>query len=102
LRSIIRQRNKTVINERLEVHQVFQELFPIITTTDMNRALGFYRDLLGFKVTYQFPEGSAPVYVGLHLGSSQLGIGARQDPVEAQSRFSKHAEGEARLWSAPC
>jgi lactoylglutathione lyase len=55
---------------------VFQELFPIITTTDVDRALGFYRDLLGFQVTYRFPEDGDPAYVGLELGASQLGIGA--------------------------
>jgi hypothetical protein len=39
---------------------MFQELFPILTTGDLPRALGFYRDLLGFQVTWQFPpEGQA-------------------------------------------
>jgi lactoylglutathione lyase len=67
---------------------VFQELFPILTTADMERALGFYRDLLGFEVTYQFPEGTAPDYVGLQLGSSQLGIAAQQDSVKAGEGFA--------------
>ena len=61
---------------------MFQELFPIITTDDMERALGFYRDLLGFDVTYQFPTDDAPVYAGLELASSQLGIGVQQDADE--------------------
>ena len=30
---------------------MFQELFPILTTGDLPRALGFYRDLHGFQVT---------------------------------------------------
>lgn len=52
------------------------ELFPIIATPDIERALGFYRDLLGGTVTYEFrgPDG-APVYVGLDVGTSSLGIG---------------------------
>jgi lactoylglutathione lyase len=37
-----------------------QELFPILTTGGLPRALGFYRDLLGFQVTYQFPPEGEP------------------------------------------
>ncbi len=52
------------------------ELFPILTTADLERSLGFYRDLLGGVVTYEFPgPDGAPAYVGLNLGSSHLGIG---------------------------
>jgi len=57
---------------------MFQELFPILTTRDLPRALGFYRDLLGFQVTYQFPPEGEPGYVALDLGRSHLGIGADQ------------------------
>jgi lactoylglutathione lyase len=57
---------------------MFQELFPILTTADLPRALGFYRDLLGFEVTYQFPPDGEPVYVALDLGRSHLGIGVDQ------------------------
>jgi len=39
---------------------MFQELFPILTTGDLPRALGFYRDLLGFQVTYLFPPEGEP------------------------------------------
>jgi lactoylglutathione lyase len=58
---------------------MFQEVFPILATGDLPRALGFYRDLLGFQVTYQFPPEGEPGYVALDLGRSHLGIGA--DPV---------------------
>jgi lactoylglutathione lyase len=71
---------------------MFQGLFPILSTADLPRALGFYRDLLGFEVTYQFPADGAPAYVALDLGSSHLGIGA--DPAAAPA-------GDARrfaLW----
>ena len=55
------------------------ELFPIISTTDVERSLGFYRDLLGGSVTYQFPgPDGKPDYVGVDLGRSHLGIG--RDP----------------------
>jgi catechol 2,3-dioxygenase-like lactoylglutathione lyase family enzyme len=55
---------------------MFQEVFPILSTGDLPRALGFYRDLLGFEVTYQFPPEGEPGYVALDLGRSHLGIGA--------------------------
>jgi uncharacterized glyoxalase superfamily protein PhnB len=55
---------------------VFSALFPIIATTDMSRALGFYRDLLGASVEYEFtgPDGTV-AYVGLRIASAHLGIG---------------------------
>lgn len=60
------------------------ELFPIVSTPDLPRSLAFYRDLLGGSVTYEFagPDGS-PVYVGLAVGSSNLGIGV--DPSAADA-----------------
>jgi lactoylglutathione lyase len=58
---------------------MFQELFPILVTADLPRALGFYRDLLGFEVSYQFPPDGEPAYVALDLGRSHLGIGADPD-----------------------
>ncbi|MGQ0608917.1 MAG: VOC family protein [Chloroflexota bacterium] len=55
---------------------MFTELFPILATADMPRALGFYRDLLGGTIEYEFPgpEGE-PAYVSLDIGASHLGIG---------------------------
>lgn len=59
---------------------MFDELFPILDTPDLPRALSFYRDLLGGKVTYQLPPEGDPAYVGLQLGTSQLGIGRQDQP----------------------
>ncbi|GIH11690.1 extradiol dioxygenase [Rhizocola hellebori] len=53
---------------------MFDELFPILSTADMAKALGFYRDLLGARVTYQFPPEGDPDYVSLTIGGSSLGI----------------------------
>ncbi len=53
--------------------------FPIITTPDLERALGFYCDLLGGVVSFAFPSEGAPAYVGVDLGASHLGIG--HDPA---------------------
>jgi lactoylglutathione lyase len=53
--------------------------FPILTTRDLGSMLGFYRDLLGFTVTYEFPgPDGEPGYVCMQLGAAQLGIG--RDP----------------------
>jgi lactoylglutathione lyase len=61
---------------------VFTQLFPILTTPDLDRALRFYRDLLGAAVTYSFPgPDGAPAYVGLELGASHFGVG--RDPEGA-------------------
>ena len=53
--------------------------FPILTTRDLRGLLGFYRDQLGFTVTYEFPgPDGEPGYVGMQLSASHLGIG--RDP----------------------
>jgi lactoylglutathione lyase len=54
---------------------MFQEAFPILTVTDLEAALVFYRDQLEFVEIYRYPEQGDPVYVGLELGMSHLGIG---------------------------
>ena len=69
------------------------ELFPILSTTDLPRALGFYRDLLGATAVYEFPgPDGAPAYVGLDIGSSHLGIGIAPEGVE------KGRPGSVSLW----
>ena len=49
--------------------------FPIIATPDLDRALGFYRDVLGGTVSYTFPPDGPPAYVGVDLGVSHVGLG---------------------------
>ena len=52
------------------------ELFPILSTHDLQRALSFYRDLLGGTVTFEFPgPDGQPAYVGVDIGGSHIGIG---------------------------
>ena len=53
---------------------MFDDAFAIISTPDMQRALGFYRDLLDGAVEYQFPPEGEPGYVGLRIGGAHLGI----------------------------
>jgi lactoylglutathione lyase len=58
-------------------------LFPILATRDMERTLGFYRDLLGGTVTYEFPgPDGKPAYVSLDFGGSSLGVGFSPEPIE--------------------
>lgn len=55
---------------------MIEQLFPIVATPDLERALVFYRDVLGGVVTFSYPgPDGVPVYVGVDLGSSHLGIG---------------------------
>jgi lactoylglutathione lyase len=69
---------------------MFKSIFPILVTADLRAALGFYRDLLGATVTYEFPgPDGEPGYAGLELGESQLGIGRDPEaPAEPNERFS--------------
>ena len=66
------------------------DLFPIISTADVERSLRFYRDLLGGTVSFQYPgPDGAIAYAGVDLGSSQIGIG--NDPAAP-------AGGPISLW----
>jgi lactoylglutathione lyase len=67
---------------------MFQEIFPILSTPDLPRALAFYRDGLGFEVTYQFPADGEPAYVALKLGGSSLGLAAESAVGAASDRFA--------------
>jgi lactoylglutathione lyase len=58
---------------------MFDDVFPILMTPDMRRALRFYGDLLGGEVEYQFPPQGEPAYVGVTIGEGHLGIGSSPD-----------------------
>ena len=68
---------------------VFDELFPIVATPDVARALRFYRDQLGGTVTYQFPDEGDPAYVSVRIGVSAVGITRQTEPeTTANDRIS--------------
>jgi lactoylglutathione lyase len=68
---------------------MIQSAFPIITTSQLGSLIEFYVDRLGGRVTYQFPKGTTPVYVGVELGSSALGISQEEGlSYEGRQRFS--------------
>lgn len=66
---------------------MFTQLFPIIATADVGRALGFYRELLGGTVGYEFAgaDGEA-ASVGMEIGTSHFGTGL--EPVIIGARGS--------------
>jgi lactoylglutathione lyase len=69
---------------------MFETVFPMLASSDLDAALRFYRDLLGCRETYRFPPTGAPQYVGLELGGAELGLGggaATRDP-DASEVFS--------------
>jgi uncharacterized glyoxalase superfamily protein PhnB len=54
---------------------MFNELFPILSTADLDRSLAFYQGLLGAEIEYRFPPDGPAGYVSLRIGSSKLGLG---------------------------
>ena len=70
---------------------MFNEIFPIVVTADLDRALGFYRDGLGGTVTYQFPAEGDPGYVALDIGRSHIGVGLDADAAQ-------QGRGRISLW----
>jgi lactoylglutathione lyase len=69
---------------------MFNDVFPILMTPDMPRALGFYLDLLEGEVEYQFPPEGDPDYVGVNIGGGHVGIGRAPDATAGAGgqRFS--------------
>jgi lactoylglutathione lyase len=65
---------------------MFNDAFPILLTPDLPRALGFYRDLLGGEIEFQFPPEGEPGYVGLNIGGGHLGIGRSPDAEAGAGR----------------
>jgi lactoylglutathione lyase len=47
---------------------------PNLFTSDIEAALGFYRDRLGFTPSFRFPPAGRPEHVVLELGGSRLAL----------------------------
>lgn len=67
---------------------MFEEVFPIVVTSDLARALDFYRDGLGGEVSFEQRDGNGePAYVELEFGSSRMALElGRGDPVASSAR----------------
>jgi lactoylglutathione lyase len=63
----------------------FRDAFPILLVRDVQRSLGFYRDLLGFEVIYCFPSESDPQYVALTIDGGKLALGRSEEEVQSAS-----------------
>jgi lactoylglutathione lyase len=63
----------------------FRECFAILQVSDLQTSLGFYRDLLGFEVTYSFPSEQEPQFVSLTVEGGALGLGGTDEPVQSAS-----------------
>jgi lactoylglutathione lyase len=63
----------------------FRDAFPILQVADLRRSLSFYRDLLGFVVTYSFPSEDDPQFVSLDIDGGKLGLGATTEAVQSAS-----------------
>jgi len=61
----------------------FRDSFPILQVADMQRSLGFYRDLLGFELAYSFPPEGDPVFVSLAIEGGKLGLGTTDEAVQS-------------------
>ncbi|WP_158437699.1 VOC family protein [Naasia lichenicola] len=61
--------------------------FPIIVSQDISKLLGFYRDVMGGRIVYQFPDED-PAFLTLRIGSATLGIGYHPDPPRGPSQMS--------------
>jgi lactoylglutathione lyase len=54
---------------------MFTTAFVNLYTADIEAALTFYRDLLGFEETFRTPEQGSPQHVELTLNGFALGLG---------------------------
>lgn len=65
------------------------DFFPILSTSDLDRSMRFYRDLLGGVVSYEFPgPDGRTVYAGIDIGGSHLGIGQDADAAAGPASVS--------------
>lgn len=54
-------------------------VMPMLSVTNMQKALAFYRGVLGGEQVYQFPPEGEPGFLTLRFGESELGIGLLGD-----------------------
>jgi lactoylglutathione lyase len=66
----------------------FRDAFPILQSADLERAVAFYTERLGFDLSYGFPE-SDPVFVVVTLDSFSLGLARAEGTSES---------GRVALW----
>jgi len=53
---------------------MFRDCLPNLYCADLDAALGFYRELLGFTETFRYPREGPPQHVELRLGATTIGV----------------------------
>lgn len=51
----------------------------MLSVADLAASRGFYEDVLGGRLVYQFPPGGEPVFLTLGFGTTELGLGVLAD-----------------------
>ena len=67
----------------------FTTAFPIVYCDDLPRTLAFYRDRLGFRLTFSYPEHGEPGFAAL-----QLGDGAEPALADVADEQAAHLHGK--------
>jgi predicted enzyme related to lactoylglutathione lyase len=67
-------------------------LHPIIVTTDVERLLRFYAELLGAAETSRYPDDGPVFFVGLQIRDAELGLAANTDAAVPAGRIILTAE----------
>lgn len=75
------------------MHGKVKRMFPMLSTENLDRSAGFYRDLLGGVETYRFPQGESPAFLVVRLGESDLGLGAITDAAPLHGQPLRPAQG---------
>ena len=63
----------------------FRDCFAILQVSDLRRSLAFYRELLGFELTYAFPSEGEPEFVALEVEGGSLGLGGTDRVAQSGS-----------------
>jgi uncharacterized glyoxalase superfamily protein PhnB len=71
---------------------VVRELFPILSSPDLDRLVGFYCSAFSAEIGYRFPDVGEPQYVSLRVGTVNMGISP--DPAAPAA----DAAGRVSLW----
>lgn len=72
---------------------IVRRLFPMLSVEDLQRSLGFYRDLLDGSENYRFPETGPPAFVVVRLGDSEIGLGQLGDGPPLHGQLQRPAHG---------
>lgn len=68
---------------------MFSEVFPIVGTSDINRARHFYREALGARITHEVQDATgAVVYLGIDVGDAHMGLSQDREVHPARQRGS--------------